>query len=192
MKRLILASQSPQRSKLLGILGIDFKIKPSKAQEITELKGSVAKLVMHNALLKAQDVALREKSGLVIGCDTVVYSSKKRLILKPKDLKEAKKNLKELMAAPHWVYSGVAIIDAATKRKVVDVEKTRVFMTPLSDKAIGRYHKRVSPLDKAGGFDIEGLGSLFIPRIEGDYFNVVGLPLAKLGVMLKRFGVEIL
>jgi septum formation protein len=86
----------------------------------------------------------------------------------------------------------VAIIDAQTGRTEIGWEKTRVFMTRLSDKAIDRYHKRVSPMDKAGGFDIEGMGALFIPRIEGCYFNVVGLPLAKLAKMLKKFGVSVL
>ena len=122
----------------------------------------------------------------------MVFSSKGRLILKPRDLQEAKKNLKELMAKPHWVYSGVAVIDAQTGRKKIGFEKTKVFMTKLSDEAIDRYHKLVSPLDKAGGFDIEGKGALFIPRIEGCYFNVVGLPLAKLAEMLKKFGVSTL
>ncbi len=192
MKPLILASASPQRYKLMKILGLPFTVKPSKAQEVTTLSQGVAHLVKHNALLKARDVAAQLKSGLVIGCDTVVYSGKGRLILKPADLKEAKKNLKELMAKPHWVHSGVAIIDAASGKELVAHEKTKVFMTRLSDKSISHYHRLVSPLDKAGGFDIEGKGALFIPRIEGCYFNVVGLPLAKLGTMLKKFGVEVL
>jgi len=105
-------------------------------------------------------------------------------------MREAKENLKELMAKPHWVYSGIAIVDAKTGQVEIGWEKTKVFMTKLSDKAIDRYHKIVSPMDKAGGFDIEGLGALFIPRIEGCYFNVVGLPLAKLSAMLKKFGIE--
>jgi septum formation protein len=192
MKRIVLASASPQRRKLLKILGLPFTIKPSRAEEITVITKGVAHLVEHNALLKALDVAKRVKSSVVIGSDTVVYSAKKRLILKPKDLAEAKKNLKELMAAPHWVYSGVAVIDADTGKTRVAHERTKVFMTQLSDKSIDRYHQLVSPLDKAGGFDIEGKGGVFIPRIEGCYFNVVGLPLAKLVKMLKDFGIEVL
>ena len=192
MKKLILASASPQRRKLMKILGLPFVVIPSQAQEITTITKGCAHLVKTNALLKAQEVAQRMKQGIIIGSDTVVLSSKGRLILKPRDLQEAKKNLKELMAHPHWVYSGVAIIDAKTGRQEIGVEKTKVFMTKLSDEAIGRYHKLVSPLDKAGGFDIEGKGALFIPRIEGCYFNVVGLPLAKLAAMLKKFGVHVL
>ncbi len=189
---LILASGSPQRRTIMGMLGIPFTIKPSQAKEITTITSTVANLVKANALLKATDVAQHYKSGLIIGSDTVVYSFKKRLILKPKDLKEAKKNLKELMQEPHWVYSGVAVIDAATGKRVVDYDKTKVFMTPLSDKSIEAYHRLVNPLDKAGGFDIDGKGGMFIPRIEGCYYNVVGLPLAKLVKMLHQFGVKVL
>jgi septum formation protein len=192
MKKIVLASASPQRRKLMKILGLPFKVRPSRAQEVTRLTRGCAHLVQANALLKARDVARDLREGLVIGSDTVVYSSQGRLILKPRDLNEAKKNLKELMAAPHWVYSGIAIVDAQTHREAVGWEKTKVFMSKLSDDEITRYHKIVSPLDKAGGFDIEGRGALFIPRIEGCYFNVVGLPLAKLAAMLKQFGVHAL
>lgn len=192
MKRIILASASPQRRKLMKILGLPFIVKPSRAREVTDLSKGVAYLVEHNALLKAREVAGRSKSSLVIGSDTVVYSAAKRLILKPKDLAEAKRSLKELMAKPHWVYSGIAVIDTDTGKTLVGHEKTKVHMTPLSDASIGRYHKFVSPLDKAGGFDIEGKGALFIHRIEGCYFNVVGLPLARLARLLEKFGVEVL
>ncbi len=192
MKMLILASASPQRRNLMKILGLPFSVRPSRAKETARLTQGCAHLVKTNALLKARDVATHFKDGIIIGSDTVVYSSKGRLILKPRDLREAKKNLKELMAKPHWVYSGLAIIDAKTGRQELGYEKTKVFMTKLSDKEIDRYHHFVPPLDKAGGFDIEGKGGLFIPRIEGCYFNVVGLPLAKLAVMLRKFGINAL
>jgi septum formation protein len=192
MKKIILASASPQRRKIMKILGLPFTVSPSCAKESTRITKGCAHLVQANALKKAQEVARRLREGIVIGSDTVVYSSKGRLILKPRNLREAKKNLKELMAKPHWVYTGIAIVDAKTGQIEIGWEKTKVFMTKLTDKAIDRYHKVVSPLDKAGGFDIEGKGGLFIPRIEGCYFNVVGLPLAKLALMLKKFGVSVL
>ncbi|MBF0489451.1 MAG: septum formation protein Maf [Candidatus Omnitrophica bacterium] len=192
MTQLILASASPQRRDLIKILGLPFIVSPSQAQEQSTLSRGVVHLVKHNAFIKASDVASRFKSGFVIGCDTVVFSHKKRLILKPRDYKEAKKNLLELMEKPHWVYSGIVVIDAKTKKAVVDYEKTKVFMKPLSSQEIDRYHKKVYPMDKAGGFDIEGKGAMFIYRIEGCYFNVVGLPLAKLSQMLKKFHVEVI
>ena len=192
MKKLILASGSPQRRKLMKILGLPFIVRPSRAKESARMTNGCAHLVKTNALLKALDVARGLREGIVIGSDTMVLSSGGRLVGKPRNMQEAKKNLKELMAGPHWVYSGVAVVDARSGRKEVGFEKTKVFMTKISDKAINRYHKFVSPLDKAGGFDIEGKGALFIRRIEGCYFNVVGLPLAKLAGMLKNFGVNVL
>ncbi len=190
--KLILASASPQRKKLIKLLGIPVKVIPSKAQEQDVITKDVKHLVEFNALLKAKEVASRVSSGIIIGCDTVVFSHTGRLILKPKDLKQAKYNLQELMEHPHWVYSGLALIDAKSGKTLVGCERTKVFMNPLTSKSIDRYHRKVSPLDKAGGFDIEGTGALFIPRIEGCYFNVVGLPLAKLAKMLNAFNVNIL
>ncbi|MEI8012194.1 MAG: Maf family protein [Candidatus Omnitrophota bacterium] len=190
MKRIILASASPQRKKLMRLLKVPFIVKKSKAHEICRIRTTVADLVKENACIKAIDVAGSVKvPSLVIGADTVVYA-KGKLILKPADLKEAKKNLKELMSAPHWVYTGVAVVDSVTGKKLVDYDRTRLVMTPLTDREIDRYHQEVSPMDKAGGFDIEGRGGLFIPRIEGCYFNVIGLPLAKLVLMLRQFGIH--
>lgn len=192
MTTIILASASPQRRHLMEQMGLPFKIVPSRAEEETRLTRGVAHLVRHNALLKAREVAGRCDKGLVIGCDTVVYSHKRRLILKPKDLKEARKNLEELMERPHWVYSGLALIDIKTGRTIIAHERTKVFMDTLNRTQIERYHRKVNPLDKAGGFDIEGTGALFIHRIEGCYYNVVGLPLARLTKMLKEFNVDVL
>ena len=189
--KLILASASPQRRKLIKILGLPFIVVPSRVEEKEIFTKDVVHLVKHNALRKAQDVASRRHSGMVVGCDTVVWGQR-RLILKPKNFKEAKKNLRELMERPHWVYSGLAVIDVTSGKTLMDYEKTKVFMRALSSKAIDRYHRKVWPLDKAGGFDIEGIGALFIPRIEGCYFNVVGLPLAKLVQMLEKMGVKVL
>lgn len=191
MKKIVLASQSPQRKKLLKLLEIPFSVHPSDAEELTSLSGSVARFVKHNALLKARAVAQHYQDAVVIGSDTVVYGDG-RLILKPKNLKEAKDELKRLMAKPHWVYSGVAVIDTSTQTTLVEYDKTRVLMHSLSDKQIDRYHRRMPPLDKAGGFDIEGLGAAFIHRVEGCYFNVVGLPLARLTQMLNTVGIDVL
>lgn len=192
MRKLILASGSPQRKNLLKLTGAPFTIMKSDAEEIMRIKTTCSALVKHNALIKARDVAANLKEGVVIGADTVVYIGNKELVLKPKDLKEAKVKLKVLMTRPQWVYTGVAVIDVDRKREIVDYEKTKVYMAPLNDGEIDAYHRRVPPLDKAGGFDIEGLGSIFIPRIEGCYTNVIGLPMAKLRLMLKKAGVSLL
>lgn len=192
MKKIILASASPQRRKLMKLLKLPFVVKRSGAREISRITTSVEDLVKKNALIKACDIADKTKGeALVIGADTVVFS-KGKLVLKPKNLKEAKKNLKMLMSEPHWVYTGVAVIDVKSRRTLVAYDKTKVFMIPLDDEEIDRYHQEVSPIDKAGGFDIEGRGGLFIPRIDGCYFNVVGLPMAQLAQILKKFDVHAL
>jgi septum formation protein len=188
---LILASASAQRRKLLKLAGLPFVVKPSQVEEKHQIQTTCAALVKHNALLKARDVASRFKTGIVIGADTVVTDGKKTLIGKPKDLKHAREILKDLFSSPHWVYTGLALIDVEKKKTLVEVEKTKIFMNPLTEAEITHYHKKTTPLDKAGGFDIEGRGGLFIHRIEGCYSNVIGLPLARLRLMLKEFGVEI-
>lgn len=192
MKTLILASKSPQRRRLLKFLGIKFTVRPSYAQEITKVRTTCSALVKENALRKARDVAARVKKGVVIGADTLVFVGRKQVVGKPRDVKDARRILKILFSRPQWVYTGVAVIDAATGQTLVDYEKTKVFMIPLTAREIARYHRRIDPFDKAGGFDIEGWGSIFIHRIEGCYSNVIGLPMAKLASMLKRVGVSIL
>ncbi len=192
MPQIILASASPQRQKLLAMAGVKFRVIPSRAQELHKITANCSGLVKHNAILKAREVAERFKSGIVIGADTLVYAGHKRVIGKPKDLAAAKRTLKILCAVPHWVYTGVAIMDAATGRLLIDYEKSKLHMQKLSDDEIDRYHRFTNPLDKAGGFDIEGRGGLFIHRVEGCYSNVIGLPLPKLRMMLKSFGIKIL
>lgn len=192
MKKLILASQSPQRRKLLKFLGLRFTVKPSRVTEVSKIKTTCSALVQGNALCKALDVASRVKKGVVIGADTIVYVGNKQIIGKPRNFQDARRILKVLFSSPQWVYTGVAVIDVATGKRIVDYEKTKVFMIPLTDREIAQYHRRIDPFDKAGGFDIEGWGSIFIHRIEGCYSNVIGLPMAKLASMLKKVGVSIL
>ena len=191
-KRIILASSSPQRKKLLQFLGVHFNVYPSRIREAKKVKTTCADLVENNALLKAKDAAKKVKEGIVIGADTVIYIGRKKIIGKPRNFKEAKRILKILFARPRWVYTGIAVIDAQTGKTMTDYEKTKIFMSALSDREIESYHRKVEPFDKAGGFDIEGRGSIFIRRIEGCYSNVIGLPMPKLQAMLKKFGVSFL
>jgi septum formation protein len=192
MTKIILASSSPQRKKLLKDLGVQFTVQSSRVKEVNSIKTTCSALVKHNAALKASDIAKRIKKGIVIGADTLVFGGNKKIIGKPRNLKEAKQILRALFSKPHWVYTGVAVIDSETKQMITDYEKTKVFMIPLTDEEIDHYHQKVTPLDKSGGFDIEGKGSVFIHRIEGCYTNVIGLPVAKLARMLKKMGVSIL
>lgn len=189
-KRIILASRSKPRRRLLKQVGLKFVTCSSSAKESNKILTTCKDLVISNALKKASDVAGRFKSGIVIGADTVVLVGKK-IIGKPRNLKDAARTLKLLSSKPQWVYSGIAVIDAESGRTFTDYEKTKVYIYKLTDAKIRRYFRRVSPLDKAGSFDVQGYGSIFIDRIEGCFYNVVGLPLAKLAKLLIKLGVDI-
>lgn len=189
-RRIVLASRSKPRRKLLRQVGIKFITAESNVKESDVIRTTCQDLVISNALKKARDVAKRYSSGIVIGADTVVLVGRK-IIGKPRNLRDAARTLKLLSIRPQWVYSGIAVIDIETGRVFTDYEKTKVYIYPLTDDQIRNYFKRVSPLDKAGSFDVQGYGSIFIDRIEGCFYNVVGLPLAKLAKILMRLGVDL-
>ena len=190
MRRIILASRSKARQKLLRQIGLKFRIAESRVKEDEALKGRCSGLVINNAVLKAQDVAMRFKSGIVIGADTVVLVGNK-IIGKPSSMKDAIRALKTLSKKPQWVYTGIAVIDIDNNKVYTDYEKTKVYMYPLTDAQIRHYFTKISPFDKAGSFDVQGPGSIFIDRVEGCFYNVVGLPLAKLAKIFRKIGIEI-
>ncbi|MDD2679914.1 MAG: Maf family nucleotide pyrophosphatase [Candidatus Omnitrophica bacterium] len=190
-----LASKSKARRKLLQSLGLKFKVLPSKVKEKRLAPGvSYAKLVQLNARKKAEDAATRIKTGVIIAADTLMVQDG-RIFGKPRDLKAAKQMLKAMSNNPQQVYTGVAVIrkekGRGKEKTVTDYEKTTVFMDKLSDKDIEDYFKKVSPLEKAGSFDIQGRGAFFIRRINGCFYNVVGLPLRKLYLMLGKLKIKI-
>jgi len=191
-----LASNSKARKKILETFGFRFKVMPSGIKEKRKLRVlSYVGLVKANALNKAKVVSKKIKSGIVVAADTICVQDK-RIFGKPRNLKDAKVMLKILSAKPQWLYTGIAVIkkdesSGAVREKIlVNYEKTKVYMDKLRDEEIDAYFKRVSPLDKAGSFDIQGQGAFFIRRIEGCFYNVVGLPLRKLYQMLKQLGVR--
>jgi MAF protein len=191
MKRIYLASDSQARRKLLKIFGLNFKILPSAIKEEKKARGqSYAGLAKRNAFLKAKSVADKVKGGLIIAADTFIVQNN-RIFGKPKNLPAARKMLKRLSLKPHVLYTGIALIDKDKKKVLLGSEKTKIFMDKLTDKQIRRYFAQVCPLDKAGSFDIQGKGAFFIRRIEGCFYNVVGLPLRKLYRMLKELGIEV-
>ncbi|MFY9402483.1 MAG: Maf family nucleotide pyrophosphatase [Candidatus Omnitrophota bacterium] len=192
MHKIYLASKSKARADILKRLGFKFKVMPSKVKENRVLGGlSFSRLVKVNALKKALDVAGKIKTGVVISADTICVQDGK-IFGKPKNIKDAKNMLKKLSKKAQWLYSGVAIVekDKTIKKFLTGSEKTKVYMDNLSDKDIDRYFKKTSPLDKAGSFDIQGRGAFFVRRIEGCFYNVVGLPVRKLFVMLRKFGIN--
>jgi MAF protein len=192
MKKIYLASDSQARRELFKIFGLKFKVSPSKIKEkrIGPGKLSYSALVKNNALAKARQVAARIKSGIVVAADTISVENK-RIFGKPKDLKAARLMLKRFSRKPQWVYTGIAVIDKDREITKVDYEKTKVYMDRLTDSQIRDYFRRVSPLDKAGSFDIQGKGAFFIRRIEGCFYNVVGLPLRKLYRIFKELKISV-
>lgn len=189
-RNIYLASDSKARKKLLKILGLKFKVLPSKVVQEKVNGRSFPGLVKSNALKKAKDAAARIKSGIVIGADTIAVQDGK-VYGKPKDLKDARRMLKALSLKPQYLYTGIALIDKDNNKIKLACEKTKVYMDKLSDEQINSYFSCVSPLDKAGSFDIQGRGAFFIRRIEGCFYNVVGLPLRRLYKMLKDLDVKI-
>ena len=191
MRNIYLASESKQRKQLFKIFGLRFKVMPSRIKEETAAGAlTYAALVKRNALAKAREVAGKVKSGIVVAADTIVTDGTK-LYGKPGNMTGARRMLKEVSRKPQWVYTGIAVIDKDNKRIKTSCERTKVYMDELSDKEIDNYFRYVSPLDKAGSFDIQGKGAFFIRRIEGCYFNVVGLPLRRLFLMLKDLDIKV-
>ena len=192
MKKIYLASASKAREELFRMLGLKFRVLPSRIRE-KRLAGKLSypELVKRNALAKAKDVAERVSDGIIVAADTVTVGGGS-IFGKPRNLKDARAMLRRLSGSVQWVYTGLAVVDTRKNKTLVAYEKTKVYMDSLSDKEINDYFRRVSPLDKAGSFDIQGKGALFIRRIEGCFYNVVGLPLRKLYQIFKKIDVRIL
>jgi septum formation protein len=190
MKKLILASRSPRRKQMLRALGVTFCVTESGFTEIDHDGCPPWQHVQHNALGKARAVSARYKNALIIGADTVVVYQK-RVLGKPKNMKEATNYLRLLQGKTHAVYTGLGIIDTKEKTTITDFEKTMVTMRPLKDDEIRAYLSCINPLDKAGAYAIQGAGSIVVKKINGCYYNVVGFPLAKLEEMLLRFDITI-
>jgi len=188
---LILASASPRRDRVLRSLGADFEVKPSQIEEQMHPKLSPPELVMLNARRKAEAVAGECSAGLVIGADTAVFIDH-HILGKPADFDDALRMLGILNGRTHQVYTGLAIIDAASSRLEQSFSKTDVTFRQLGRDELITYARRINPLDKAGAYAIQGLGSLIVERVDGCYYNVVGLPVVVLDELLKRFGVFLL
>lgn len=190
-KRIILASSSPRRQELLQNLGLEFQIHPSGVDETVVDGLKPSEVVELLAERKATDVARLYSHELVIGSDTIVVVDG-QILGKPEDQQQAFQMISSLQGRSHHVYSGLAIIDAATGAIKKGHIKTQVHMRAISDAEIEDYVMTGEPMDKAGAYAIQGLGSIFITGIEGDYFSVVGLPVQLLADFLEGFGILIL
>ncbi len=177
---LVLASASPRRRALLAQLGLAFTCAPSAVEERWPGDLPPAAAVEALALQKAEAVAPRAPAALTLGADTVVVLDG-TVLEKPADAAEAASMLRRLSGATHTVYSGLALVHPASRRSVTAHEATDVTFAPLTRREIERYVATGSPMDKAGAYGIQDdHGALFVQRIDGDYYNVVGLPLHRL------------
>ena len=181
---IILASGSPRRHELLRKIVPDFKIEVSDAVE--ELKSTTPiELAIENALLKASAVAKKYPSDMVIGADTIVVLDGE-ILLKPVDADDARKMLRRLSDREHQVITGLALVEG--ERTVMAYDITRVFFGEMTDEEIARYVSTGEPMDKSGSYALQGGAAPYIKKIEGDWSNVVGLPLYRLRLMLQEFG----
>jgi septum formation protein len=189
-KRIILASSSVQRRKIFRSAKINFRVVPSGVKESLSSKYKISFLVKYNAFLKAEEVSKKLKQGLVLGLDTLVLF-KKEIIGKIFSFKEAKDLLRKINGKRLEVYTGICLMDAKTQRYIADYDKTIVYVRKFPLEKINRYLRYLGPFDKAGGFSIEGAGAILFDEIRGSYFNVLGLPLRKLAILLERIGEDI-
>lgn len=188
--KIVLASQSPRRKELLGRMGLEFVTQASKIDESAFDGLEAWELVATLSREKAQWIA-RQLDGetLVIGADTVVVRDGAALG-KPKDAEDAVAMLLSLSGRDHQVCTGVTVCRG--DRVLTQVEETQVTFRELTEAEVRQYVSTGEPMDKAGAYGIQGLGGLLVEGIRGDYSSVVGLPVCRLGQMLKDFGVDCL
>lgn len=189
---IILASGSPRRRELLSLLGLPFEVISSDVDESTPPGLTPEDIVRTLALRKAEATlhAAGEQRALIIGSDTIVVLGDK-VLGKPVDLQDSRNMLRMLQGKTHQVYTGVACI-GTEGRTVVEHRVTSVTMREMKEEEINDYIASGEPADKAGSYGIQGLGATLVERIDGCYFNVVGLPLSLLGSMLSSFGISVL
>ena len=184
---LVLASTSPRRLDLMREAGLDFIVVPAGIEEVHDETAPVAELTRLNAALKANWVAGRHPDAWVIGADTLVSIGGVALG-KPADLDEARSMLRRLAGRTHEVGTAVCLIHATNGQRREFLERTFVTFKPLGEEEISHYLTLINPLDKAGGYAAQEHGEVIIERVEGDYNNVVGLPMARLLEELRAAG----
>ncbi len=190
-KKLVLASASPRRYELLNRLGLDIIVDPSNCNEGINNNGDYGTLVSELAQKKALTVAKRHKNCIIIGADTIVVIDN-QILGKPSCTEQAEKMLKNLSGRWHSVFTGISLIDSDTFKSCKDFEESHVKFKNLTTREISNYIKTGEPMDKAGGYGIQGLGSLLVEKIQGCYYNIVGLPLFKLNQLFSNFNIEII
>jgi len=190
-KRLVLASQSPRRISLLQQIGLKVDVIPSDIPEEFDPTMSAGENARRLSLRKAVDVGKRIDDAIIIGADTIVVIDG-MLLGKPSDPDDAIRMLEILSGRTHTVYTGFSLLDRPSDRSVTDLERTSVTFRRLPRREIEEYVASGSPLDKAGAYGIQDdYGAVFVTRIEGCFYNVVGFPLARFYTTLERFQSEL-
>lgn len=177
--QLILASASPRRRTILDLSGATFEVVPSEFEELPLDGETPDEMVLRFSAGKALDVSSNHPEALVLGADTIVVLDD-AVLEKPDDPEHAARMLARLSGRTHTVKTGIALVHMASNRQVGFLEQTRVTFSPLSATQIDDYVATGSPLDKAGSYGIQDEGALFVERIEGDFYTVMGLPLNRL------------
>ncbi|MBF0558297.1 MAG: septum formation inhibitor Maf [Nitrospirae bacterium] len=189
-REIILASASPRRRDLLRLTGLPFKVSPVHCEENMDINVSPRRLARLLSEKKARMAARKFGEAIIIAADTfIVYEHK--IMGKPHTPAEAGRMLAALSGNVHSVITGFTIIDTLTGKKISRSVETKVYFDRMTVNEINAYVSTGEPLDKAGAYAIQGLGSIFIRRIEGDYFNVIGLPLNAVKKCFAEFGISI-
>lgn len=191
MKRIVLASASPRRKELLEQIGLKFTVDPSNHDEDMQDGRKPHALARTLSLEKARAVAPRHADALIIAADTFIIFGD-RLMGKARTDAEAREMLATLKGETHSVITGYTVLDTAGGRRAIDSVETRVRFRPFTEAEMAAYIASGEPIGKAGAYAIQGRGAVIVDRIEGDYANVVGLPLTALAETLKQFGVAVL
>lgn len=187
LEKIVLASASPRRKGIFAKYNIPFEVITSDIEEKFDNNDLPAVTVMSLAFQKCIDVSKTiEEDRIIIAADTIVYFNGE-ILGKPKNKEEARKTLQKLSGQTHSVYTGMAIIKANANEKVIDYCETKVKFRRLDDEVIEKYISSSEYADKAGSYGIQGKGALFVESINGSYSNVVGLPIVKLDILLKKY-----
>ncbi len=190
-RKIILASASERRREILGLTGLRFSVMESGVEERMREDVPPHRLARLLSRHKAEAVAAKEKNAIVIAADTFI-SAGGRYLGKAHDEARARSMLRMLSGRPHLVVTGYTVIDSANWRRVSGHSETKVYFRRLGRQEIDAYVRTGEPIGKAGAYAIQGLGAALVRKIEGDFFNVVGLPLSGLLLTLKKFGIRVL
>ncbi len=191
MRKIILASESPRRKQLLQQVGLKFQIDPSGYEEDMNHSKDPYELAEFLSLKKAQNVANKYKDEIIIAGDSLI-SCNGEIFGKPHTPERAREMLKALSGITHEVISGYALIDTRTNKIISGAKGTKVYFRKLEENEIMSYIKTGEPLDRAGAYAIQEKGAFLIDKIEGDYTNVIGLPITEIIQSLRKLGLKVM